>query len=261
MTTVTAQEVSAEIREIIARSKVALPFHRTWISLSQYQKSYDLAQRYLRPGAVVLDWGAGNGHFGLFLLKCGFLPHAFSLREFPAYRAFIEAINEKYNGRYKSLVGDPAINKITIPYANNSFDGVFSIGVLEHVREFDGDEIGSLEEIHRILKPNGVFICTKFPNRWSYVEQIKGRHKFKYTLSDIRVMAQKTGFDVQELGRYQFLPRVMLNKLPESVANSALATGLYNALDSLLTFTFNPFCTCNYFVFRKLPDELPASSA
>jgi SAM-dependent methyltransferase len=246
-----ARDVAFEIRSIIADYKIDLPFHRTWISLSQYEKSYELVQRHVPPGGTVLDWGAGNGHFGLFLLKCGYRAHAFTLHDSPIYKAFIDAINSRFGNEYHKVQGDPVAHAVSLPYNDASFDGVCSIGVLEHVREFGGNEIGSLREIRRILVPGGIFICTKFPNRTSYVERLRRGHKYLFSLSDIRQMADEAGFELVELGRYQFLPRKLANKLPASLANGALIVGLYNALDGLLSTLFNRLCTCNFFVLRK----------
>jgi SAM-dependent methyltransferase len=246
-----AREVANEIRDIAARRKITLPFHRTWISLSQYDKSYELVQRHLASGASVLDWGAGNGHFGIFLLKSGYQAYAFSLHESPIYRDFIEAINERFANGYRTFYGDAEKHAVTLPYSENSFDGVCSIGVLEHVREFGGDERGSLREIRRVLKPGGIFICTHFPNVSSYMEKLTHGHKFKYGFSDIRSMANDTGFELAEMGRYQFLPRRIANNFPSFLSDSAVGVAMYNGMDRLLSVLFNRICTCNYFVFRK----------
>jgi len=48
------------------------------------------------------------------------------------------------------------------PYLDK-FDAVVSVGVLEHVKETGGSEIGSLREIFRILKLNGYLSVTTFP--------------------------------------------------------------------------------------------------
>jgi SAM-dependent methyltransferase len=246
-----AREVTIEIRNILETQNLNLPFHRTWISLSQYEKSYELVHRYVKLGAAVLDWGAGNGHFGIFLLKSGYQAHAFSLHESQLYKSFIAGINARFQGGYHAVYGNPVENAIALPYPDRHFDGVCSIGVLEHVREFGGDERHSLSEIRRILKPGGVFICTHFPNNFSYMEKLRGGHKFKYSYDDIRSMARDTNFELLEVSRYQFLPRRLANKLPSFLANGAVGVALYNAADRLLSWLFNPICTCNAFVLRK----------
>ncbi|MBQ4132690.1 MAG: methyltransferase domain-containing protein [Desulfovibrionaceae bacterium] len=47
---------------------------------------------------------------------------------------------------------------------------MFSIGVFEHVHETGGDQLASLKEISRVLKPEGFFLCFHLPNKYSWVE-------------------------------------------------------------------------------------------
>jgi ubiquinone/menaquinone biosynthesis C-methylase UbiE len=49
----------------------------------------------------------------------------------------------------------------TLPFRDASFDGVFLNEVLEHVE----DEIGTLREIYRVLRPGGYLVLMS-PNRW-----------------------------------------------------------------------------------------------
>ncbi len=37
----------------------------------QYRPLYRAMRKYVKPGAHVLDWGSGNGHFSYFLLRAG----------------------------------------------------------------------------------------------------------------------------------------------------------------------------------------------
>jgi SAM-dependent methyltransferase len=53
-----------------------------------------------------------------------------------------------------------------LPYEDSSFDMVLSSGVLEHVPM----DYESLKEIYRVLKPDGLFLVTFLPNRYSYTE-------------------------------------------------------------------------------------------
>lgn len=51
-----------------------------------------------------------------------------------------------------------------LPFEENSFDVVFSIYVLEHITE----PLALVAEIHRVLKPGGIFLALT-PNRYHYV--------------------------------------------------------------------------------------------
>ena len=91
-----------------------------------------------------------------------------------------------------------------LPFTDESFDAVFSIGVLEHVRETGGDEVDSLKEIKRVLKKDGYFICTHLPNKFSWIEFLtsfmksKHHHEYKYSKSDIKRIVELSGFNLIE---------------------------------------------------------------
>jgi len=65
----------------------------------------------------------------------------------------------------QGLVGQIAANPYRIPFADASFDVVFSITVFEHVMDYDS----ALAEIRRVLKPDGVCVHL-FPGPWKPIE-------------------------------------------------------------------------------------------
>ena len=65
---------------------------------------------------------------------------------------------------------------VKLPYEDNSFGAVLSLGVLEHVQ----DPGASLDELHRILRPGGRLSVVKLPNRHSYLEWIAKRAGLYY---------------------------------------------------------------------------------
>jgi len=78
------------------------------------------------------------------------------------------------------------------------------VGVLEHVRETGGSEVGSLREILRILKLDGVFVCYHLPNQFSLIEFIASLlsnkyHKYRYTRQSIETLCQQSGFELLEI--------------------------------------------------------------
>ncbi|WP_241760378.1 4'-phosphopantetheinyl transferase superfamily protein, partial [Anaplasma marginale] len=76
-----------------------------------------------------------------------------------------------------------------------------------------GIEIKSLQEISRILKPKGLFICYHFPNKFSLIEKIvsyfpnKYSHPDLYTSQDIQAMCYKQGSRFR-IKKIRFLPRI-----------------------------------------------------
>ncbi len=141
-----------------------------------------------------------------------------------------------------------------LPFNNSEFDCVFSIGVLEHVRETGGSEIASLQELNRILKPLGLFICYHLPNKYSWIEALsyyipgKYSHPYRYRKHDIELMLDRSGFEILEIGRYGILPRLMFRKFPDILP----FVHFFNAADNLIGRFLNPFCQNYYFVARKI---------
>jgi SAM-dependent methyltransferase len=114
-----------------------------------------------------------------------------------------------------------------VPYDNDTFDVVFADNVLEHLP----DPHFAFREIHRVLKPGGMFLF-KTPNKWHYMPIIARStpHRFHRWISrkrgrqdvdtfptlyransikDIRRLANSVCFEIEELelieGRPEYL--------------------------------------------------------
>ena len=226
----------------------ALLQFRRQVTAYQYQHLYRLVDQYLAPDSSVLDWGSGNGHVSYGLWRRGYRVSGFSFEDF-GVRRHLDASYEFRQGNEDDPSG--------LPFEDNHFDGVMSVGVLEHVRETGGNELASLHEIVRVLKPGGSFICYHFPNEHSLIEAMARRsttshsHKFLYNREDIEGLCAQTGLELLEVRRYGALPRNMWHRTPASVGNSSIAVGVWNALDDLFG-ALAPRWTQNYlFVARK----------
>jgi 2-polyprenyl-3-methyl-5-hydroxy-6-metoxy-1,4-benzoquinol methylase len=216
----------------------------------QYLRLYRMVTEFVQPGSHVLDWGSGNGHFSLFLAKSGYTTVGYDFGERPS------------NYDWETLTGfeykkaDPK-TPTELPFANEKFDAVVSVGVLEHVRETGGDETSSLKQIKQLLKPNGVFICYHLPNRYSWIEAImrflkKSSHQYRFTSYEIQKMANEAGFTVSKIKRYAILPRnIWLYGKKSRLINSSLLAKVYDFMDSSLSRIAFPFCQNFYFVLIK----------
>ncbi len=221
------------------------------IAANQYRRLYGLANEYAAPGMKVLDWGCGNGHFSYALLRFGYEVFGYSFDDF-CLRKYLDETYEFIQGN----AGSPS----ALPYPNGFFDAVFSVGVLEHVRETGGNEVASLREIFRILRPSGHFVCYHFPNRYTLVEAMaayfpeKHLHRYRYTQRSIIELCRQAGLDLLRVQRYGFLPRNEWNRLPWTIRNARLVAGAWNLLDNLLSYPFSILCQNYLFVAKKPPE-------
>lgn len=125
-----------------------------------------------------------------------------------------------------------------LPYEDASFDVVTGQGVLEHVP----DDLNSVREIQRILKPGGVFAITCLPNQWSYTEAMQRwrgavAHDRLYTMGAAKRMLEANGFKVIRK-RYCLMLPTMLNGFPKAIRNGyqRLAPALW-AINAVLEST------------------------
>ena len=216
----------------------------------QYLSFYSKFREYIPPAAHVLDWGAGNGHASAFLTASGHEVTGYSFDEF----YFGDIVRGKYHFRQGSKT-----EPIRLPFPDEFFDAVVSIGVLEHVRETGGDEIGSLKEIRRVMRPGAVFLCCHFPNNHSWIEGLTRlmpnsfhHHQFRYTKHQIRELCESTGLSLIEIYPYGVLPRTIVAKIiPPFLRQNLQVAEILNAVDTALRYFFFSIAQNFLFVARK----------
>ncbi|HEU4842605.1 MAG TPA: class I SAM-dependent methyltransferase [Ilumatobacteraceae bacterium] len=117
----------------------------------------------LRPGARVLDAGAGFGRHAFDLARQGARVVALDWSDEEVtgtkdtFAAMVDA-GEIPAERYAGVLRGDATR---LPFAAQSFDAVVTSEVLEHIP----DDTGALAELVRVLKPGGVFAAT-VPTWW-----------------------------------------------------------------------------------------------
>ena len=220
----------------------------------QYRRVFEVTGRYLRPGALALDWGCGNGHFSYFLARQGVRSVGYSFEAPPPFMAG-EALFEHRRGD----LSEP----VKLPFGDSVFDLAFSIGVLEHVHEAGGNARLSILELERVLKPGGHFLCFHLPNRYAWGEHLKRAlrrlgaavdfHGALYTTRTFGDLLHATTFELVEARRYGWLPRNSLRRLPAVMSDASASVAIFNGLDTALEHLLAPFCQNWAFVLVKRP--------
>jgi SAM-dependent methyltransferase len=220
------------------------------VGSEQYRIAYECTLRELPKGARVLDWGCGNGHFSYFLASMGFNVTGYS---FLGYPRLMRESAQKFDF-VQGSESDPR----RLPFRDEEFDAVVSLGVLEHVRETGGDERASLGEIQRVLKPGGVFLCAHLPNRRSWIEFLsrnflpsRFRHLYRFTRRDINDLWSSAGFTIRKISRYGWLPRNVVGRSRFAFMNSSLALTVFDLAERLASVPLYPFHQNFLIVARK----------
>lgn len=137
------------------RSRTFNDRYRTMYASAKIMQEYEQQsfwlelQKHLQQNGVYLDAGCGIGGWVLFLNELGYATEGID-----ANSMAIRAMSE-----YGPDISLKIASTSAIPYATEHFDGVLSIGSLEH---YENEVISSLSELYRVLKPGG-FICVEVP--------------------------------------------------------------------------------------------------
>ncbi len=241
------QRLTAVLRDLYRRQREQgtwngyLDEHSRQHCIDNQVRTFQWYKPFLPERGVVLDWGCQHAPDSCLLRAAfgdRFEQHACDFgppRKYPVFADFAEA-------RFSEL--DDAVRT---PYAASSFDVVIGSGVLEHVAM----DYESLKELHRILKPDGIFIGTYLPNRWSIAEwrrrvvQKRDFHQRLYNRRETIDLLKHTGFSPICVDHHTFIWDRVLAKL---VARNSTAFG--QVMKCLLPVHL--FCSTLRFAARKV---------
>lgn len=108
----------------------------------------------------VLDWGAGVGTLTILLNKYGIKAHHVDLPgktlEFARWRYALRSM-------------DVSVTSLPFQFEKESVDGIVCLEVVEHVK----DPLEMLKDLHRIIKPNGILICSESCAQLQYASHLR----------------------------------------------------------------------------------------
>lgn len=141
------------VQEIYRRSDESSRLTKSKAAQVEFFINVRFIEKYLTPGAKILDIGAGAGEYSLYFARKGYDVSALELAD-----SNIIAFKMKLTpqAHVKLLQG----NALDLScYADESFDIVLLFGPLYHLHA-DADKLRCLEEAKRVCKANGkIFIA------------------------------------------------------------------------------------------------------
>ena len=155
----------------------------------------------------LLDWGCGYGQMTYLLRRRGFTVTPFDIGSDDAVLPDIPLC--------RNLQVVRTLHPTDLPFAAGTFDAVLSCGVLEHVDEMSkpGNELKSLAELARVLRPGGRLLIYQLPQRFAWQEALLRRlhlgyaHPRRYTAAEIGRMLAATGYRLDHVGRANLIPK------------------------------------------------------
>lgn len=137
-------------------------FDQAYMDIYPYLAEYVTAENLRRK--KVLEIGLGFGTLGQFLCSQGCDYHGLDIAEGPVAMmiARLQFLGEQPNDHIR--VG----SALEIPYENESFDYVYSIGCLHHT----GNLPKSIDEVYRVIRPGGKAIVMLY-NRHSFRQLVE----------------------------------------------------------------------------------------
>lgn len=140
----------------------------------------------LQPGFDVLDAGCGPGTITAGIAQEAFPGRVTGLDIAPEH---LERGQRLAEGREILNLGFVAASAYEMPFADHSFDVVFSHALLEHL----GDPMRALEEFHRVLRPGG-FIALCSPD-WNNFELTPHTMSLGRAIHAYRHLQERNGRD------------------------------------------------------------------
>ena len=157
----------------------------------------------------ILDWGCGKGHIS-YLLK-----NVLKNVDVTSCDVSEESAKDDSTFGQKTPIIEtfqieviPLLHEYILPFEDESFDIVLSIGVLEHVPS----DAESLKEINRVLTSGGLFFCAFLPYTYSWTQKIahmmgNNYHDRLYDWGIVKSLLSDSHFKLLDKWHRSFFPK------------------------------------------------------
>ena len=136
------------VQEVYRRFDEDSRLNRSQAARVEFLTTVRYVEKYLAPGAKILDVGAGAGEYSLYFARKGYQVSALELAD-----ANVAAFRAKMtDGDAIDLAQGNALDLSR--YESDSFDGVLLFGPLYHLHD-EGDRLRCIAEARRVCRPGG----------------------------------------------------------------------------------------------------------
>jgi len=112
----------------------------------------------VKPGMQVLDVGCGRGEILRHVTKLGARAYGVDYAEVAVHLSREATQNES------APIGVYRTDAKRLPYPSGTFDRILMFDVVEHLYPWELN--AALNDIYRVLKPDGIIVVHTAPNRW-----------------------------------------------------------------------------------------------
>jgi cyclopropane fatty-acyl-phospholipid synthase-like methyltransferase len=200
--------------------------------------AFQLAE--ITPGMAVLDVGCGRGEILRHCAKLG--ANAFGIDYAAVAVNMSQQVIEGIDGTTPGKTGVAQADAKKLPFPTGAFDRVLMFDVVEHL--YPWELHAAMLEVHRVLKPNGMFIIHTAPNVWydryaypvvRFVRTIMGQgdkypkdpRQFLVDVNQhVHVNEQSQWSMTQALKKAGFKGKVWLDSPPQNRHETAMMAGL-----------------------------------
>ena len=181
-------------------NRLASKYERLWRSYTVRTIRETLSRADLEGSSIILDVGCGTGALldKLQQRETGILTYGCDVS-----LEMLRQTTQKENG---NLLYVSVADAAALPYPSDQFDTVFSTSVFHFIRHPNA----ALNEMYRVLKPNGQLILTDWCRRYrsirmldSLLKYINSAHYRCYNLDECIKMLNDAGFSIERAYCYK----------------------------------------------------------